>query len=118
MSLKKLGMFTSFDFEKFSYGKRFLLISLSEWKNFDSGALLGTKAEAVILQDKTDYGQSGDANHVTNLYEKLIFKVPQKLNIPLSTEIKPINPKATIFGEFRNQLSIVCDNIEVVNNQK
>lgn len=77
--------------------------------------MLGTKAEVVILQDKTDYGQSDGANSVTNLYEKLIFKVPKKLDIPLNTEVIPVNPKATIFGEYRNQLSIVCDDIRVVS---
>ncbi len=109
--MKKLNMFTTFDWNSFAKGKRFVSIGKSEWKNFDTGEHLGTKIEAVIAKDDTDYGnQNGEV--VTNLYEKLTFKVPQDIDVPLNVEIHPKNVVATVYGDYRNQLSCTAESIE------
>lgn len=113
MSLKKLNKFSYFDFEGFSEGKKYLCIGLQDWKDFNSGEIIGTKVTAVIAQDKTDYElQNGEV--VNNLYEKLDFKIGKKINIPLNVEVRPINAEATIYGDYRNQLSIIAEDIEVI----
>ena len=111
--MKKLNMFTYFDFDAFANGKRFMSIGIQPWKNFDSGEVEGTKIEAVIVQDKTDYGNK-EGEVTSNLYEKLTFKVPKEISIPMNVEIRPVNAEATVYGEYRNQLSVIAENLEVV----
>lgn len=112
--MKKLNQFTYFALEEFSKGKRFMSIGQQEWKDFKTGNILGTKVETVIVQDKTDYGVQ-DGEVVSNLYEKLTIKVPKKISVPMNVEIKMVNAVATVYGDFRNQLSVVADNIEVIS---
>lgn len=112
--MKKLNMFARFDFEAFARGKRFLLIGQKPWADYNSGEVLGTKFELVITQDKTDYGTQPDGETVTNLYEKFTVKVPKKLTLPLNVEIAIINPTASVYGEFRNNLSVVAEGLRVI----
>ena len=73
------------------------------------------KAETVIIEDNNDYGSS-NGEVVNNLFEKLIVKIPKKLdNIPLKSKVRLVNPEAVVYGEFRNQLSITADDIEVID---
>lgn len=114
MALKKLRNFLAFNFVGFAQGKRFLSVSQQPWKDFKTGEILGTKVEAVIAQDKTDYGLK-DGEVVSNLYEKLVFKIPKEIQIPVNVEIRPKNPVAIVFGEYQNQLSITAEDIEVLS---
>ncbi len=114
MSLKKLNKFSYFDIDEFLEKKKLLTVGVSEWKDFDTQNVLGTKVEVVIAADKTDYGNAG-GEIVSNLYEKLTVKIPAKLNnVPMNAEVRLVNPEAIVYGEYRNQLSITADNIEVV----
>jgi len=109
--MKKLNMFTTFDWNSFAKGKEFASIGRSEWKKFDTGEHFGTKVEAVIVKDDTNYGnQNGEV--VTNLFEKLTFKVPQDIDVPLNVKIYPKNVVATVYGEYRNKLSCIAESIE------
>lgn len=103
-------MFTTFNWNLFAKEKRFLSTSKSEWKNFNTGEHLGTKVEAVIAADNTNYGdQNGDT--VTNLYEKLTFKVRKDIDVPLNVEIVPKGVTAIVYGDYRNQLSCTAEDI-------
>ena len=42
---------------------------------------------------------------------KITFKVNKDINVPLKARVKPINAVATIYGDYRNQLSVKCDDI-------
>ena len=108
--MKKLNIFNHFDYDEFAKEKKFICISQQEWKDFETKNLLGTKLELVIVQDKTDYGEEG----INNLYEKFYVKVPQVLNVPVNAEVKLKNVEATVYGEFRNQLSVIAEFVEVV----
>lgn len=114
MSLKRLSRFICFNFAEFAKGKRFMSVAKQPWKDFDSGKVIGVKVEAVIVQDKTDY-DNHDGGTINNLYEKLVFKVPKDIEIPMNVEICPVNPIATVYGEYRNLLSITVDDIEVIS---
>lgn len=115
MSLKKLNKFSYFDIDEFLEKKKLLTVGVSEWKDFDTQNVLGTKVEVVIAADKTDYGHAGGEVVVSNLYEKLTVKIPAKLNnVPMNAEVRLVNPEAIVYGEYRNQLSITAENIEVV----
>lgn len=110
--LKKLGKFTYFDLSEFLIGKKLMSIGQQEWKDYNTGERLGTKVEVVIAQDKTDYGVT-DGETVSNLYEKLVIKVHKMLNVPMNVEVRPINAEAVVYGEYRNQLSITAEDIEI-----
>ena len=71
--------------------------------------------EAVIYKDHTDYGTSQNGEAVSNLFEKIVFKVPSKINVPVSVEIVPVNAVATVYGEYHNQLSVTAESIKVVS---
>lgn len=113
--MKKLSMFTSFDFEAFSKGKKYLSTGTQPLKDPETGDRTGTKIESVIIKDLTDYGKSKDGTRVSNLFEKIVFKVPKIIDIPLNVEIIPINPVAKVWGEFQNQLSVRVDDVQVVS---
>lgn len=113
MALKKLRYFEYFDSELFFEGKRFKAIGKQDWIDYKTKKTIGTKVEVVIASDKTDYGcENGEI--ISNIYEKLVWKVPKEVDVPMDVEVKPVNAVCTIFGDYRNQLSIVCDDIEIV----
>lgn len=114
MSLKKLNKFAYFDIDGFLEKKKLLTVGVSEWKDFDTQNVLGTKVEVVIAADKTDY-DNAEGEVVSNLYEKLTVKIPAKLNnVPMNAEVRLINPQAVVYGDYRNQLSITAENIEII----
>ena len=108
--MKKLNVFVKFDWRAFSSGKIFTATGTSPWKD-QQGNVLGTRIETAITQDNTDYGDSS----VSNLYEKVTIKVPKPgVIIPIGAIVEPVNPVATVYGEFRNLLSIKATDVKVV----
>lgn len=113
--MKKLGLFLHFDSQAFFSHKRLICIGGRVWSDPDSGKILGTKLDIVIAQDKTNY-QSEE--YVTNLYEKFVLKVPRELKIPFNAEIRMVNPESKVYGDYRNQLSVTADNIEIIGKKE
>ena len=112
--LKKLSMFLYFDIVAFLADKELLTVGVQEWKDYESQKVLGTKVEVVIISDETDYGNS-DGEIISNCYEKLTVKIPAKLtNVPMNTKVSLVNPEAVVYGEYRNQLSITAENIQII----
>lgn len=111
--MKFLNQFQKFDFDTFAKEKAFMVIGCTPWKENGKDNILGTKVETVICADNTEYKRAeGDTS--TNKFEKLTFKVSQiGLNIPTESIVRPVNPVATIWGEFRNQLSVKCSDMQV-----
>ncbi|MFR3348547.1 MAG: hypothetical protein ACLTSC_04235 [Mediterraneibacter faecis] len=89
------------------------MVNKQAWIDYKTKNQLGTKIEVVIITDKTDYGCE-DGEEVSNIYEKLVFKVAKEIDVPMGAEVKPVSPICTVYGEFRNQLSIVCNDIEII----
>lgn len=113
--MKKLDYFTYFKVEEFFKGKRFMCIGQREWKDYHTKEVLGTIVETVIVQDKTDYGVKDGSQEISNIYEKVTFKVPKVVTIPMNVEIFPKNSSATIYGEYRQFLSVVAEDIEIIS---
>lgn len=112
--MKNLNSFIEFNWKAFAEGKTFLVTGISEYQDFDTKAHLGTKVECVIIEDNTHYKTKG-GEAVSNRYEKITFKVAKDVNIPVDSKVVPVNAVASIYGEFRNQLSVKCDSIQIVN---
>ena len=112
--MKRLSVYNYFDTEGFLEGITLMLIGTREWLDYDTQKVLGVKVETVIIEDNNDYGSNGEV--VNNLFEKLTVKIPKKLDsIPIKSKVRLINPEAVVYGEFRNQLSITADDIEVID---
>ena len=114
--MKKLNQFINFDFAAFARGKRFLAVGQKPWVAYDSGEVLGTKLEVVIVEDKTDYGLPEGDMAVNNLYEKFVVKIPKDkpVSVPMNAEVRIVNPIANVYGDYRNQLSVTADGVQVV----
>ena len=111
--LKKLNQFQKFDAEEFFRDKRFKVIAIQDWKDYNTKEDLGLKVEVVIVADKTNY-ECKEGEAVTNVYEKLVFKIADRIDVPIGSEVKPINPVCKIYGEYRNLLSVVCSGLDIV----
>ena len=111
--MKGLNQFLTFNFPAFADGKTFAVTGISEYQDFETKAHLGTKVECVIATDNTSY-KFKDGEEYSNLFEKITFKVPKDVKFPLGTQVVPKNPVASIYGEFRNQLSVKCDDVLAV----
>jgi len=103
----------TFDFKRFSEGKFFKVTGLSKWLDYNTKQCLGTKVETVISKDETPYKQN-DGETVTNLYEKVTFKIPKDVKVPLNSYVMPINAVGVVYGEYRNLLSVTADNIQIL----
>ena len=120
MALKGLNQFVPpFEFERFAAGKEFEVTGVSDWVDYeDNGKLLGTKVETTIIKDMTQYEPDKAGNPITNKYQQIVFKVGKGANFPLGTKVVAKGVTATIYGEYRNQLSVKCEDIVEVKDQK
>ena len=111
--MKFLSQFEKFNWDGFVDGKTLMCIGTSPWTDRDTGALVGTKIECVIMEDKTDY-QRKEGDTTSNRFEKLVIKVAKAVAIPANVKVKPIDVTAKVYGDYRNQLSITAADIEIV----
>lgn len=108
MSLQALSAFLEFQLLSFLTGKRLVFVKALLWKEDEK--ILGSKVVVQIVEDKTQYPKPD----ITNFGEQFVVKVRNvspdaygKLR-PFTTEVyvKDVE-KAVVYGEFRNQLSII-----------
>lgn len=114
--MRYLGMFTHFDLDAFLAEKTLIVTEVSDWFDYeDKSKLLGTKISTVIYEDSTFYGNN---NQKSNRFERLVIKVPKKIDVtdvPLDSRVVPVNGVAKIWGEHHSNLSITADDIEVID---
>lgn len=115
-----LAQYLRFDSTAFLRDKMLSVTSCGPLKDFETKQVTGSKVVVVITRDETPYKPKADGSQVTNLYEKITVKLPGKmgLNIPIGAVVELVNPVGTVYGEFRNQLSITVDDIKVVGAAK
>lgn len=117
MAFKKLNDFVHFDFEKFWNGKVGKCTGCSTWSDFNTKEVLGTRVEITIVKDDTPYKQK-DGEQVTNMFKTLVVKVPRtSVNVKVGDNVHIVNPVATVYGQYRNELSVKADNVVPVNPQ-
>ncbi len=115
--MKGLNQFVAFDWDRFAEGKVFVVTNVSEYTDYETKNHLGTKVEAVIAVDRTPYAFK-DGKQFSNLYEKITFKVAKDVKVPLESRVKPKGVTATIYGEYRNLLSVKCQDIAVATSKE
>lgn len=112
---KSLNDYIVFDTPRFFLDKQFTATGFSKLLDYETKKEIGTKVDAAITQDNTKY-KSKNGESVSNLYEKLTFKVIGKtITVPIGAIIEPIDPVGTVYGEYRNQLSIKCSDIKIIS---
>ena len=114
-SLKCLGQYNRFDLAGFLADKTLAFTGASVWKDYATQQVMGTKAELTITRDDTPY-KVKDGESVSNLYNKLTVKVPGKVDLKIGTEVEIVDGEATVYGEYRNQLSIKADGVRPVTS--
>lgn len=114
--MKGLNQYEHFDFQMFSAGKIYIAKGTRQW--IDDEKVIGTKVDALIWKDSTKYKPDKNGNEINNELESITFKVPKQIKLSSKVEIRPINPVAKVYGDRRNQLSITCDDIEIVQKQQ
>ena len=112
--MKKLNMFLYFDFEAFMKGKQLMCTGARPWTDHDTGEILGTRVETAIVKDRTDYGESKNGEQVSKLFEKIVFKVPRQIEVPMNVEVVPVNVEAKVYGDFHDKISATAEDIQVV----
>lgn len=113
--MHNLGQFLEFRTLDFLQGKKLQYVDQSNWVDRDTGALLGTRVDLVIIEDGTDYKPRADgAPTRTNRFEKLTVKVPGAVSLPADAVVELVNPVGTVWGDYRNQLSIKADGVREI----
>ena len=113
MALKGLGSFQFFSLENFLEGKRVVYLKAVPWNEGEGkdARLEGAKVVLQILEDKTKYQKEGIDNYGEQITVKVRGVPPatyHKLK-PLSTEVIITDvEKASVYGEYRNELSIIA----------
>lgn len=115
--MKKLGQFGKFDLEAFLAGKVLRATECSELKDHNTGEHLGTKVVVAIVRDDTKYKQN-EGENVTNLFEKFNIKVLKDVNVPVNSTVMPVHATATVYGEYRNMLSVTAEDIRIIPVQQ
>ena len=118
MALKGLRQFVVFDVKAFLDGKDMICASCTPLVDFQTKEVIGTKVEALVVVDKTEYRQKEGQPTISNKYKELTFKCREKsLSIPVDAHIRPAGSvEGTIYGDYQNQLSIKCDRMEVLSS--
>jgi len=70
------------------------------------------------MQDNTKYMSKKD-EQISNIYEKFVVKVDKSLNdiknkVSINSMVTLIDPISTVYGEYRNKLSVKCSDIKAV----
>lgn len=114
--MKYLNKFLKFDFDEYMNGKRFITVGRKDWEDFNTKEFLGTKVELVIIEDNTDYDlKEGEIG--SNLYERIVAKVPKNLDVPMNVEVTLQGVEANVYGDYRNQLSVLANEIIIVSKK-
>ena len=102
--MKGLSQFLHFDGIKFFDAKSLTVVSCAPLTDYNTKQVIGSKITVVITQDDTTYKVKPDGTTINNLYEKVTIKVP-------GTVVKLVNPTGTVYGEYRDKLSVTVEDI-------
>ena len=103
-----------FKFMEFAKGKKFMVTEVTPWQDYNTKQVLGSAITVVIIEDNTEYGKQGN-----NMYEKFKIKVRKQVNPSVNSLIMPTGEvEATVYGDYRNMLSVTCDDIRIINDKE
>lgn len=116
--MQKLNMFLKFDLQSFLADKGLEVASFKEHQKYEDGKPVGVDGVAItvaIVRDGTDYSTPG----ISNLYQTFTVRVNGVTLDEISTKFSPGDSimliryaKASVYGDYRNQLSVQCNNVD------
>lgn len=113
--MQGLHQYERFAHKEFFEDKQLTVTNLTEWKDYQTKQHLGWKVAYAITVDNTPYRPKANGDIITNLYQVVTFKTAQKPDVKPGDIVVPTGDViCTVFGDFRNQLSIKCDSMQVV----
>ncbi|MCF2642389.1 hypothetical protein I6E50_08210 [Roseburia hominis] len=115
--MRFLSQFHRFALEEFLAQKTLMVTGVSEYVDFTTKKHLGTKVECTIVEDNTPYKQK-EGEHMSNRFEKITFKVTKDVDVPLNAMVEPVNATAKVYGDYKNMLSVTCEDIKLVSLPK
>mgnify|MGYP005772791693 CR=1 FL=1 len=116
--MKKLLQFMVFDCEAFFKDKVLNVIDKRIWKSYETGEILGAEYEIGIQEDHTKY-RLKDGESATNRYDKFKAHIEGRTDMPVPIDaiVKLVNPRGRVSGDFKNQLTVIVDDLEVVSKR-
>lgn len=112
--MKGLREYQMFDAKSFFEKKELRAVAKETWNEYSDGQVgknLGTKYKCVIATDHTEYKKP----ETDNTGEQVVVKVekPAK-DFKKFSRINLVNPSASIYGQFQNEISVKADDVEFV----
>ena len=116
--MKALTLFNTFDWLSFSKDKELVVTGCAEWQDYKTHQHMGTRVYCVIAKDNTRYFYHGENVVGLNEYERFSVKVPKNISVDRGSRIALVNPRATVYGQFNNNISITADDVKVINQKE
>lgn len=116
--MQGLSQYERFAHKDFFEDKELTVASVSKWLDFTTKEPLGWKTTCAITRDDTPYRPKANGDIISNLYQMVTFKSTQKPDVKPGDVVVPDGDiTCTIYGKFRENLSIKCTNLKVVNQK-
>lgn len=109
-----LNQFLRFDLDAFLQGKSLKTIGCRVWKDYNTKAVLGTAVDCLIDKDETVYPRATD-KPISNAWERVSIKIAKNITIPGGVHVIPVDATGSVYGPYRNQLSIKAADIRIVD---
>lgn len=113
--MKALMQFLHFDCAKFFGRKTLSVVLCGPLSDYNTKEIIGSKVTVAITRDETEYKAKADGTVPSNLFEKLVVKVPGKsLSLAAGSVVELVNPTAVVYGDYRNQLSVTAEDVKTI----
>ena len=106
--MKKLRLFAPFDAKLFFSNIELQFTKVEPIREDDK--TVGFRYNLLICDDQHNYGEESSLN-IGEVIKVKIEDVNSNTNFTFGQKVELINPRASIYGEYQNQLSVKADNV-------
>ena len=106
--MKKLRLFAPFDAKLFFSNIELQFTKVEPIRENDK--TVGFRYNLLICDDQHNYGEESSLN-IGEVIKVKIEDVNSNTNFTFVQKVELINPRASIYGEYQNQLSVKADNV-------
>ena len=112
--MKKLRLFAPFDAQLFFSKIELQFTKVEPIRENDK--TVGFKYNLLICDDQHNYGEESSLN-IGEVIKVKIEDVNSNTNFTFGQKVELINPRASIYGEYQNQLSVKADNVVLIKSK-
>ena len=112
--MKKLRLFAPFDAQLFFSKIELQFTKVEPIRENDK--TVGFKYSLLICNDQHNYGEESSLN-IGEVIKVKIEDVNSNTNFTFGQKVELINPRASIYGEYQNQLSVKADNVVLIKSK-